>query len=76
MALIDRTPTSLQCGIGSCPAIYETEKGTYLIVGQQVGEYLAQIPLGKVGRGEVAIEVPKSLLEEVLRDTGNSQSIG
>ena len=48
----------------TCPAVHQTERGSLMIVGVAVTdpEALAQMA---IGLGEVAIEVPLSLLPEV-----------
>jgi hypothetical protein len=48
----------------TCPAVHQTERGSLMIVGAAVTdpEALAQMA---IGLGEVAIEVPLSLLPEV-----------
>ncbi len=48
----------------TCPAVHQTDSGSLMIVGAVVtdSEALAQMA---IGGGEVAIEVPLSLLPEV-----------
>jgi hypothetical protein len=54
------------CGIGACPDIQE-KGNVYLIIGKLVDAK----PLGlekKVGEGEVLIEVPKVLIDDMRRE--------
>lgn len=64
------TPVSMQCSIGPCPGIFETNKETFIIIGRVLTEQnTRQILQGKVGPGEMAIEVPKELLSVLLAKT-------
>lgn len=61
----DITPPNMSCAIGGCPSAYEAvrkEKSVYLIVGEQVNPSEAGLE-GKVGAGEVLIEVPRTLID-------------
>jgi hypothetical protein len=48
----------------TCPSLSRTDRHSYVVVGQVVTdpEALEQLA-GRVGPGEVAVEVPESLLE-------------
>jgi hypothetical protein len=48
----------------TCPAVHGTDRGTLMIIGRVVSDsdVLAQMAIGP---GEIAIEVPASLLPEV-----------
>jgi hypothetical protein len=48
----------------TCPAVHMTESGSLIVVGRVVtdGEVLAQMAIGD---GELAVEVPATLLPEV-----------
>ncbi len=61
MKLTNITPKGLLCPAGGCPAVYETERETYLIIGTKVDPEAA-LPPGKVGDGEEVIEVPAALI--------------
>lgn len=51
------------CGDGrTCPALAETDRDTYLVVGRTVTDPEALSALG-IGPGEQAVEVPASLLK-------------
>jgi hypothetical protein len=47
---------------GSCPTIYETDRGTYVIQGQTVTDPEARADLRHVLEGETCVEVPRELL--------------
>ena len=54
------TPPAFDCLIGMCPAIYETDRSTYLIVGTPVPPNDSDIAHSK---DEVLVEVPRALLD-------------
>lgn len=58
------TPKKMRCGIGVCPAIYETNRDTYVLIGKQVDPRDADLE-GKVGDDELLVEIPRALLEGV-----------
>jgi hypothetical protein len=47
---------------GSCPTIYETDRGTYVIQGQVVTDLEALADVRDVLPGETFVEVPMQLL--------------
>lgn len=50
------------CNGGSCPSVYETTDGTYVIIGRRMSaEEKAGLPMAG---GEDALEVPRELLKE------------
>lgn len=56
----------MMCIVGACPAIYETDRGTILLVGarldpKDVEAFLA----GKVAPHEEVIEIPKELISRL-----------
>ncbi len=68
MKLIEITPKSMRCGIGPCPAVFETDRGTYVIIGKQLSsDMIKQFLTEKVGDGETAIEFPKGLLKGIIQ---------
>lgn len=54
---------------GSCPTIYETDRGTYVIQGQVVTDPDALADLRHVLPGETFVEIPKQLLR-YAKETG------
>lgn len=54
---------------GSCPTIYETDRGTYVIQGQLVTDPEALAGLRDVLPGETFVEVPRKLLRYAKETT-------
>ena len=57
------TPAEARCGVSPCPSIFKTDRGTFLVVGSIPAAI--DLPLNvrkKLGKGEVAIEVPQNVL--------------
>ena len=52
------------CGVGSCPTVYRTERGTYVIQGYAVDGTRAGIDLPA---GELLVEIPADLLAAMPR---------
>jgi hypothetical protein len=52
------------CGAGSCPAVYRTSTGTFVIQGFAVDAEGIGVELAE---GELLVEIPAGLLAEVLR---------
>ncbi len=55
------------CAFGGCPAIFETNRKTFIIIGKkleqkQENEFLN----GRIGMDEEAVEVPKDLIIKLL----------
>lgn len=63
MKLKEITPEHLRCVIGACPAVYETDRGTYVLIGKIVNDTdIANVLAGMVGADEMAVEIPKEFL--------------
>ena len=66
MKLKNITPKPLQCLIGSCPAIYLTDRGTAVVIGRRLDSAIvSELLPGKVGIQEEAIEIPRELLNNL-----------
>ena len=63
--IIDLTPAKYACGIAQCPAVFKTENQTYLIIGKLCVETSPTLQ-GRVGPGEVVVEISAELLEGAL----------
>ena len=64
MRLTELTPEALRCGIGAiCPAIFKTDRGTYVLVGNAIDEKTSDDLARRIGAGECAIEIPAALLD-------------
>lgn len=70
MKLIEKTPKSMVCiGAGPCPAVFETDHNTYIVIGTQLtSEQIENLLKGRIGSGETAVEFPKKLLSQILSD--------
>ena len=66
MKLKEITPEAIRCTIGACPAIYETQKGSFIIVGKRLSNKHIELE-GRVGQDEDAVEIPMSLLSELFQ---------
>jgi hypothetical protein len=64
-ALEEVAPEALGCRptVPMCPAIFKSKGGAYVIVGKLVDASTYQELDGRIGDGEVAIEVPKELID-------------
>ena len=65
MKIKDVTPLAFSCTEGACPGVYETDRGTYLIIGKKV-DFNENILPGKIGLGETVIEVPVNLIQGII----------
>lgn len=66
MKVIEKTPAESFCAIGTCPSVFETDRGTYIIVGKEViPDEITQKIKDKIGIGEMCIEVPKELITKL-----------
>ena len=62
MKLTDLTPEKYRsCAIAACPALFRTDRGTYVVIGTVLGDDV--VPEGRVGPGEIAVELPAELLD-------------
>jgi hypothetical protein len=63
----DITPKSLACMEIGCPAIFETNAGTFVLIGRKLRKSSVPGKLSqRIGAGEQAIEVPRELLQQLL----------
>lgn len=66
--LTEVTPKSVSCPpMGTCPAIFRTDDGKYLIIGAVADANDQASTRGRVGDGEVMIEVPAELIDDIRR---------
>ncbi len=66
MIVVEKTPAKLFCAVYACPSVFETNRGTYIIVGKNLNRSeITQEIKNKIGEGEIAVEVPKGLLDEL-----------
>ena len=57
------TPKKMMCGIKVCPAIFETNKKSYAVIGKVLNAKALGIDK-RIGKDEVLIEVPKKLIDK------------
>ena len=64
---VEITPASFLCALISCPSVFETNNGTFVLVGKKVNidETPKEIK-NKIGAGETAIEIPKGLITKLF----------
>jgi len=66
MILNELTPEALRCAVGPCPSVFETDRGTLIVIGRIVqDEEALRLLRGKIGEGESAVELPKAFFEGV-----------
>jgi hypothetical protein len=66
MKLQDITPSEFVCHTSSCcPAVLETDKGSYIIIGKKLDAAAQQAVAGRVGEDEFVIEVPKGMIDGI-----------
>jgi hypothetical protein len=66
MKIKEITPTAYQscgnCGCG-CPAVFETENNSYIIIGKKLSPEAEQLVKGRVADDEYVIEVEKGMID-------------
>ncbi len=66
MKIKEITPAEFVCHSASCcPAVFETENSSYIIIGKKLSVSAAAQLAGRVGDDEFAIEVPKFMIDGV-----------
>jgi len=69
MKLKEKTPEILRCEIAACPAIFETDHDTYIVIGKRIiHRKNCSLLKNRIRRGETAIEFPKELLVEIIKE--------
>lgn len=64
MTLNDITPAAFACHTDKCcPAVLETNAGTYVIIGKKLGAEAAGLVSARIGADEYAIEVQKGMID-------------
>jgi len=64
MKVKEVTPKAFSCLAGGCPAVFETDKGTYLIIGAKVDSADRLLSV-RIGPNEMIIEVQAGLLRGI-----------
>lgn len=65
MKLNDITPEAYACGTCGCgcPAVFETDNNTYVIIGKKLSPEAAKQVEGRVAEDEFVIEVEKGMID-------------
>ena len=64
MKLFDITPAEFACHTGQCcPAVLESDAGSYVIIGKKLSAAAEALVKGRVGSDEYVIEVPKGMID-------------
>lgn len=67
LTVVEKTPVEYRCLAYACPSVFETNRGTYIIVGKELNlKEITQEIKNKIGVGEIGIEVPKELITELI----------
>ena len=67
MKLTEKTPKKYNCIIGACPAVFETDQKSYVVIGKVLSKsQVNKLLKGRVGKDEMAVEFPKGLLENII----------
>ena len=57
------TPKEMSCICGGCPAIFETNNNSYVVIGKKINS--KSVGLSKrVSKDEILIEIPKKLIDK------------
>lgn len=74
--LIELTPARHRCyGVSStCPAVFKSEKRTYVIVGKVIDVSSHEELRGRIGDNEAAVEIPADLIEAIIARKLSKQS--
>ena len=57
------TPKEMSCIVGGCPAIFETNNNSYVVIGKKINS--KSVGLSKrVSKDEILIEIPKKLIDK------------
>jgi len=65
MELNEITPEAYMCGNCGCgcPAVFETENNTYVIIGKKLSAEALKMLEGRIADDEFAIEVEKGMID-------------
>jgi hypothetical protein len=65
--LIEITPAKFRCEFdGSCPALFKSNKGTYVIIGKKIDLQGYSSLRGRVGDDETAIEISFEIVDDAI----------
>lgn len=62
------TPKSMKCGIGPCPAVFLTNRNTFILIGKKIkNSSTPKSVKKKIASDETTIEVPKKLITKLFK---------
>ncbi len=56
------TPKAMSCTAVACPAVFETNNGSYAVIGKKLNAKNLKVDK-RVGKDEVLIEIPKNIID-------------
>lgn len=60
---VEITPKNARCVAGPCPAVFKTNDKTLIVIGSVIAvNTLPKNILKKIGKGEIAVEIPANIL--------------
>lgn len=66
MKLLDITPPEFVCqNCSACPAVFETDNDSYVIIGKKLPPNLQSQLKNRVADDEFVIEVPKGMIDKL-----------
>ncbi len=66
MKLKEITPAEFVCNdCKTCPAVFETERNSYVIIGKKLTDSEMEKLVGRVAADEFVIEVPKGMIDGI-----------
>ncbi len=66
LTIVEKTPAIFNCVACACPSVFETNRGTYMIVGKELNQKeISKEIKDKIGTGETGIEVPRELVASI-----------
>ncbi|MEZ0223677.1 MAG: hypothetical protein ACAH83_03925 [Alphaproteobacteria bacterium] len=66
MKLLDITPPEFVCqNCSACPAVFETDNDSYVIIGKKLPANLQSQLKNRVADDEFVIEVPKGMIDKL-----------
>lgn len=66
MKLVEITPAEFVCNdCKTCPAVFETERNTYVIIGKKLTAEESEKLVGRIAEDEFVVEVPKGMIDGI-----------
>lgn len=64
MKLKEVTPKEMMCHTSSCcPAVFETDNGSYVVIGKKLDANVTKQLEGRVAEDEFVVEIPKGMID-------------